>query len=62
MALPKSKHTLKIVALQTKNPYAKGNCALTLRPPQWSAAQGEAEVGEATGPADAQRVIFGYTS
>ena len=28
---------------------------------QWSAAQGEAGFGEARGPADAQRVIFGYT-
>ena len=27
---------------------------------QWSAAQGEAGLGEASGPADAQRVIFGY--
>lgn len=59
--LAQGKHTLKIVALGTKNPYAKGS-RVYVDSIQWSAAQGEAGLGEASGPADAQRVIFGYTN
>ncbi len=58
--LAQGKHTLKIAALGTKNPYAKGT-RVYVDAVQWSAAQGEAGFGEAGGPADAQRVIFGYT-
>ncbi|MFZ1934283.1 MAG: hypothetical protein WCB27_08860 [Thermoguttaceae bacterium] len=58
--LAQGKHTLKIVALGTKNPYSKGT-RVYIDAVQWSAAQGEAGFGEARGPADAQRVIFGYT-
>jgi hypothetical protein len=57
--LPQGKHTLKIATLGTKNPYAKG-VNVYVDSMQWSAAQGEAGLGEASGPADAQRVIFGY--
>jgi hypothetical protein len=57
--LAQGKHTLKIVALGTKNPYSKGT-RVYIDAVQWSAAQGEAGVGEASGPADSQRVIFGY--
>jgi hypothetical protein len=57
--LAQGKHTLKILALGTKNPYAKGT-RVYVDSVQWSAAEGEAGVGEASGPADAQRVIFGY--
>jgi hypothetical protein len=59
--LAQGKHTLKIVALGTRNPYAKGS-RVYIDAVQYSAAQGEAGLGEATGPADAQRVIFGYTN
>ena len=52
---------MKIVALGTKNPYSKGT-KVYVDAVQWSAAQGEAGLGEASGPADAQRVIFGYTN
>jgi hypothetical protein len=57
--LAQGKHSLKIVALGEKNPYAK-NAKVYIDAVQWSAAQGEAGLGEAGGPADAQRVIFGY--
>jgi hypothetical protein len=59
--LAQGKHTLKITALGTKNPYSKGT-KVFLDAMQWSAAQGEAGLGEASGPAEAQRVIFGYTN
>jgi hypothetical protein len=58
--LAQGKHTLKIVASGTKNPYAKGT-QVAIDAVQWSAAQGEAGVGEAGGPTGPQRVIFGYT-
>jgi hypothetical protein len=57
--LPQGKHTLTIVASGTKNYYAKGT-RVYVDSLQWSAAQGESGLGEASGPADAQRVIFGY--
>ncbi len=57
--LPQGKHTLKIAARGTKNPYAKGT-RVYIDALQWSAAQGEAGLGEAGGPSGAQRVIFGY--
>ncbi len=57
--LAQGKHTLKIVALGTKNPYSKGT-RVYVDAVQWSAAQGVASFGEASGPADPQRVIFGY--
>ena len=59
--LTQGKHLLKIVALGTKNPYATGT-RVYVDSVQYSAAQGEAGLGEATGPAYAQRVIFGYTN
>jgi hypothetical protein len=59
--LAQGKHTLKIVALGTKNPYAK-SARVYVDAVQWSSAEGESGLGEATGPADAQRVIFGYTN
>jgi hypothetical protein len=58
--LAQGKHTLKIAALGAKNPYAKGT-RVYVDSLQWSAACGEIGLGEAGGPADAQRVIFGYT-
>ena len=57
--LAQGKHTLKIVALGTKNPLSEGTCVY-VDAVQYSAAQGEAGLGEASGPDDAQRVIFGY--
>jgi hypothetical protein len=59
--LAQGKHTLKIAALGTKNPYAKST-RVYVDSLQWSAAEGEAGLGEPAGPADAQRVIFGYTN
>jgi hypothetical protein len=59
--LAHGKHTLKIVALGAKNFYAKG-ARVYVDSVQWSAAQGEAGLGEASGPSTAQRVIFGYTN
>lgn len=59
--LSQGKHTLKIVPLGAKNFYAKGT-RVYVDSVQWSAAQGEAGLGEASGPSDAQRVIFGYTN
>jgi hypothetical protein len=57
--LAQGKHTLKIVALGTKNPYSKGTWVY-VDAVQWSAAEGETGLGEASGPTDSQRVIFGY--
>ncbi len=48
--LPQGEHTLKIVATGTKNFYAKGT-RVYVDSLQWSAAQGEAGLGEASGPA-----------
>jgi hypothetical protein len=59
--LTQGKHTLKVVALGTKNPYSKG-ARVYVDSVQWSAAQGEAGFGEANGPTDPQRVIFGYVN
>jgi hypothetical protein len=58
--LAQGKHTLKVVASGTKNPYAKGT-QVAIDAVQWSAAQGEAGVGESGGPSGPQRAIFGYT-
>lgn len=57
--LTQGKHTLKVVALGTKNALAKGTWVY-IDAIQYSAAQGEAGLGEASGPDEAQRVIFGY--
>jgi hypothetical protein len=57
--LAQGKHTVKIVALGEHNPYAKAAKVL-IDAVQTSAAQGESGLGEATGPSDPQRVIFGY--
>jgi hypothetical protein len=59
--LSQGKHTLKITALGEKNPYAKST-RVYVDAVQFSAAVGEAGLGEATGPAEAQRVIFGYVN
>lgn len=57
--LAQGKHTVKIVAMGKHNPYAKA-AKVQIDAVQSSAAQGEAGLGEATGPSTPQRVIFGY--
>ncbi len=57
--LPAGSHTLEIVALGAKNPLATGT-NVYIDAIQWSAAQGVSGCGEGGGPADSQRVIFGY--
>jgi hypothetical protein len=54
------RHTLKIVALGTKNARSAGT-RVYIDAVQWSAAEGDAGFGQGGGPAEAQRVIFGYT-
>lgn len=53
------KHALKIVARGTKNPRSRGT-QVCIDAVQWSAAQGTSGFGSGGGPAEAQRVIFGY--
>lgn len=54
------KHTLKIVALGTKNARSAGT-RVYIDAVQWSAAACYAAFGQGGGSADPQRVIFGYT-
>jgi hypothetical protein len=58
-ALAQGKHTLEIVALGAKNPLATGT-DVSIDSVLCSAAQGESGFGEGCGPAETQRVIFGY--
>lgn len=53
-------HTLRIVALGTHNPIAEGN-TVRIAAIQYSAATGVTGFGEGGGPADEQRLLFGYT-
>lgn len=57
--LAQGKHNLEIVGSGTKNPQSSGT-QINIDAIQWSAAQGETGFGEGNGPADTQRVIFGY--
>ena len=59
--LAQGKHEIKVVAQRAKNARSTG-ARVCLDAVQWSAAQGEADAGEGRGPADAQRVIFGYVN
>ena len=53
-------HELKIVVRGEKNPLARG-AQIGIESAQFSAATGDAGFGSGGGPADAQRLIFGYT-
>jgi len=57
--LPQGRHTLKTVALGTKNPRSAGT-GVRLSGVQWSDAEGTSGFGEGRGPKEPQRVIFGY--
>jgi len=57
--LEQQKHTLRVVTLGAKNPVSAGT-EVYVDGVQWSAAQGEAGLGEGRGPEEHQRVIFGY--
>jgi hypothetical protein len=57
--LAQGKHALEVVALGTRCPPSAGT-QVCIEAVQWSAARGECGFGEGSGPADAQRVIFGY--
>lgn len=57
--LSQGKHHLEIVGLGAKNPRSSGT-QINIDALQWSAASGESGFGEGNGPADPQRVIFGY--
>jgi len=57
--LAPGKHTVKIVASGTKNPLSAGT-RVYVDAIQWSAASGQSGFGEGGGPAEPQRVIFGY--
>jgi len=53
-------HTLRIVLRGEHDPLSKGN-EVYIDAVQYSAARGESGWGEGGGPADAQRMIFGYS-
>lgn len=57
--LTQGAHTLEIVAQGAKNPLAAGT-NVYVDAVQWSAAQGVSGTGAGGGPAEPQRVIFGY--
>ncbi|OHB65890.1 MAG: hypothetical protein A2V70_10565 [Planctomycetes bacterium RBG_13_63_9] len=59
--LEQGNHSLEIVTLGTKNPMSAGT-RVYVDAVQWSAAQGKSDLAEGGGPADPQRVIFGYLS
>jgi len=59
--LKQGNHTLKIVALGAKNLVSAGT-QVYVDAVQWSAARGRSGLGEGGGPAQPQRVIFGYLS
>jgi hypothetical protein len=57
--LAQAAHRLEIVATGSKNPRSQGTW-VNVQSVQWSAAEGESGFGTGGGPADPQRVIFGY--
>ena len=57
--LSQGPHRLEIVALGTKNPVSTGT-RVYLDSAQFSAAKGESDFGQGSGPTQPQRVIFGY--
>jgi hypothetical protein len=58
--LTNTAHTLKIVALGTKNPLS-GGIRVYLDGAAWSDSEGGAGCGAGGGPTETQRMIFGYT-
>jgi len=58
--LAQGPHTLKLVARGAGNPQSKG-ASICIQSVQYSAASGAANFPSATGPREAQRMIFGYT-
>ncbi|MEO8764172.1 MAG: malectin domain-containing carbohydrate-binding protein [Ginsengibacter sp.] len=58
--LQNGKHTLKIVARGSGNPYSQGS-KLYIDTLQYSSAEGAHHFTTGTGPVKAQRMIFGYT-
>ena len=59
--LTAGEHTLTVMARDQKNPLSQGN-QVTVEAVQSSAAEGRNNFGEGSGPTNAQRMIFGYTS
>ena len=59
--LAEGQHTLKIVVRGERNPSSTGN-EVFIDSLQYSAAAGDSGYGEGGGPAESQRMIFGYTS
>ncbi|MBN1853009.1 MAG: hypothetical protein JW829_09810 [Pirellulales bacterium] len=57
--LTQGKHSLEIIALGAKNPHSTGS-QVSIDAVEWSAAEGQAGLREGGGPAEPQRVIFGY--
>ena len=57
--LKAGEHRLRIVVRAVANPLSKGR-RVYVDAIQWSAAEGDAGFGAGGGPADSQRVIFGY--
>jgi hypothetical protein len=57
--LAQGRHRLEIVALGTKNPWSSGT-RVYIGGVQSSAAEGRSGFGAGGGPADTQRVVFGY--
>ncbi|HZM05726.1 MAG TPA: malectin domain-containing carbohydrate-binding protein [Candidatus Saccharimonadales bacterium] len=59
--LEAGEHTLKIVALGTRNPYAQGDL-VSVSDVQYSTESQRHNFPTGTGPTSPQRMIFGYTS
>jgi len=59
--LAPGRHTLRIVARGAGNPYSKGT-RVSVSEVQFSAAEGKHHFPSGTGPAEAQRMVFGYTA
>jgi len=58
--LSPGKHTLRIVARGTGNPYSKGR-RVSVHHVQFSAAEGKHHFSSGAGPIETQRMLFGYT-
>ncbi len=58
--LGQGEHTLEVVAMGQGNPLSRG-VEVAITGVQFSAAKGEWRYGSGGGPAQAQRMIFGYT-
>ena len=57
--LSNTTHTLKVVALGTKNPLSSG-ARVYLDCAAWSDSEGHSDFGAGGGPTETQRMVFGY--